>query len=211
MRMVKSPWTLTEEMFLSEKEADRLAAQLMKKRKAAKGKERHSLFTDEFIVTGLMHSGLRNSEFCNLTIADTILATKESSFHVTGTRQDRVVYVSTSLSRLVKSYAASCSKRFGSAQQDGQPLVLNERGRRFDRTSLYRRVVRILKDFGLGDRASVQLLRHTYGYLAYKRSGGNLLFVQRQLGHSHPMVTSVYAEFIDEDYAKLANTVSGSS
>lgn len=207
--MVKSPWTLTKEMFLSEKEADRLTAQLTKKRKAAKGKERHSLFTDEFIVTGLMHSGLRNSEFCNLAIADTILGTKESSFRVTGTRQDRTVHVSASLSRLVKSYVASCQKRFGPPQEDVQPLVLNERGRRFDRTSLYRRVVRILKDVELGERASVQLLRHTYGYLAYKRSGGNLLFVQRQLGHSHPMVTSVYAKFVDENYAQLANTISG--
>ena len=68
-------------------------------------------------------------------------------------------------------------------------------------------MVRILDAVGLGDRASVQLLRHTYGYLGYKRSGGNLLFVQRQLGHAHPMVTSVYAQFVDESYAEIANRV----
>ena len=88
-----------------------------------------------------------------------------------------------------------------------QPLLINDRGRPFDRTSLYRRVVRILEAVGLGDRASVQLLRHTYGYLAYKRSGGNLLFVQRQMGHAHPMVTSVYAQFVEESYAEIANRV----
>jgi integrase len=88
-----------------------------------------------------------------------------------------------------------------------KPLLFSEQRRSFDRTSLYRRVVRILTDFGLGERASVQLLRHTYGYLAYLRTGGNLLFVQRQLGHSHPATTSMYAELVDESYADLAERV----
>ncbi|NLE37997.1 MAG: site-specific integrase, partial [Pirellulaceae bacterium] len=54
---------------------------------------------------------------------------------------------------------------------------------------------------------SVQLLRHTYGYLAYARSRGNLLFVQRQLGHAHPMVTAIYAQFVEESYQPLAEQV----
>jgi site-specific recombinase XerD len=90
-----------------------------------------------------------------------------------------------------------------------QPLVFNERRRPFERTGLYRRVVRILTGAGLGDRASVQLLRHTYGYLAYLRTGGNLLFVQRQLGHAHPRITSVYAQLVEESYAEMAERVAG--
>jgi integrase len=89
------------------------------------------------------------------------------------------------------------------------PLVYHERRRPYERTGLYRRVTRILTRAGLKDRASVQLLRHTYGYLAYGRTGGNLLFVQRQLGHAHPMVTSVYAQFFEESYEDLANQVFG--
>ena len=50
----------------------------------------------------------------------------------------------------------------------------------------------------------MQLLRHTYGYLAYLRTGGNLLFTQRQLGHAHPIVTSIYAKFVPESYSELA-------
>src|SRR4029077_5462721 len=87
------------------------------------------------------------------------------------------------------------------------PLILNERGRPYERTGLYRRVVRIFPAAGVGDRASVQLLRHTYGYLAYLRTGGNLLFVQRQLGHAHPVVTSIYAQFVKEEYAALADSI----
>ncbi len=64
-----------------------------------------------------------------------------------------------------------------------------------------------MTEAGYGDRASVQVLRHTYGYLAYLRTGGNLLFVQRQLGHSRPRITSVYAKFVDESYAELAERI----
>jgi integrase/recombinase XerD len=87
--------------------------------------------------------------------------------------------------------------------------VFHERRRPFERTGMYRRVVRILTAAGLGERASVQLLRHTYGYLAYLRTGGNLLFIQRQLGHAHPMVTSIYAQFVEESYAEMAERVFG--
>jgi integrase len=59
----------------------------------------------------------------------------------------------------------------------------------------------------LGDRANVQLLRHTYGYLAYVRTGGNLLFVQRQLGHAHPATTAAYAKLVKESYADLAERI----
>ena len=84
---------------------------------------------------------------------------------------------------------------------------MDGRGNAYDRTALYRRVVRILTAHGLRDRASVQLLRHSYGYLAYLGTGGNLLFVQKQLGHAHPMVTAIYADFVTFDEAALADRV----
>jgi site-specific recombinase XerD len=124
-----------------------------------------------------------------------------------------VVYIPGFVSDQIAQYIATIRPDLLSAavspKDQAQPLILNERGRAYDRTALYRRVVRILTEAGLGQRASVQLLRHTYGYLAYLRSSGNLLFVQRQLGHSHPMVTAVYAQFVKFSYAALANQVGG--
>jgi len=128
-------------------------------------------------------------------------------------REDRTVFVPRELSRIVRRYVSEIRPRCLGAGQSPKdmslPLVVNERGRPYERTGLYRRVVRVLGEAGLGARASVQLLRHTYGYLAYKRSGGNLLFVQRQLGHAHPAVTSIYAQFVAEPYSKLADAVGG--
>jgi site-specific recombinase XerD len=169
---------------------------------------------DRVIIEGLVFSGLRNSEFCRLRVADTIVATGESSLQVVGTpRQDRTVHIPRGVSELVRRYVRDVRPGLLADGTDPgdleQPLVINERGRPYERTGLYRRVVRILTETGLGPRASVQLLRHTYGYIAYKRTGCNLLFVQRQLGHAHPMVTAIYAQFVEEDYQQLADVVGG--
>ena len=211
-QQIRLPWQLTRDMFLSEEEVGALLAHL---RAQCRAKPLNpGPRTDELIICGLAFSGLRNSEFCSLRIRDTIVGSGTSTFAVAGTaRQDRTVHVPASLSRLVQSYVDEVRPKVVAPGTDhadtNQPLVLNDRGRPYDRTGLYRRVVRILKAAGFASRASVQLLRHTYGYLGYKRSGGNLLFLQRQMGHAHPMVTSIYSEFVDEDYGRLANLVAG--
>lgn len=209
--MVFNPWRITRAMFLEEHEVESLLARLAER--AAEAKSGNPVpYVDELIVQSLLFSGLRNSEFCQLKLADTVVGAGKSVFLVRGTpREDRTVHVPHAVSDLVRRFVSEIRPRClaeGASPRDlTLPLVLNDRGKPYERTGLYRRVVRILSDAGLARRASVQLLRHTYGYLAYKRSGGNLLFVQRQLGHAHPLVTSIYAEFVDEPYDKMADAV----
>ncbi len=209
--MVFNPWRITRAMFLEEHEVDSLLARLAGRAAEAEPDD-PGPYVDELIVQSLLFSGLRNSEFCQLKLADTVIGTGKSIFLVRGTpREDRNVYVPQAVSDLIRRFVSDfrprCLPEGASPRDLTLPLVLNERGKPYERTGLYRRVVRILSDAGLARRASVQLLRHTYGYLAYKRSGGNLLFVQRQLGHAHPLVTSIYAEFVDEPYDKMADAV----
>lgn len=209
--MRQAVWEITREMFLSEPETDRLLSELRSRIEECQGRERLRAQTDRIIVESLLYSGLRNSEFCQLQLNDTAVCLGESAFDVRTSRPPRRVSVPGHVSELIKDYARDVRPQFLGDQADPQdpkqPLVVNERGNAYDRTALYRRVVKILSAAGLAERASVQLLRHTYGYLAYKRTGGNLLFVQRQLGHAHPMVTAVYAQFVDESYAELANAI----
>jgi integrase len=200
---------LAPHRLLSETEADNLLAFLQERTTSAYGPERTSAELDELIITALLLSGLRNSEFCALTLGDTILGNGESALVVRGSAaRSRRVYLPRRVSALISQYVENVRPRFLPAGIHAgdrtQPLVLNEHRRPYERTGLYRRVVKVLTEAGLGDRASVQLLRHTYGYLAYLRTGGNLLFVQRQLGHAHPRITSVYAKFVDESYSDLA-------
>jgi len=213
--MVSAPWELTDEMFLDEDEASQLCTYLDRKVDQSDGSTKVSAIVDRVIIETLLFSGLRNTEFCRLQVADTIVGLSQSVIRVTDDQGNgRIVHVPRSVSELIESYVTetrpSCLPE-GIAPKDlHQPLVLNERGNIYDRTALYRRVVRILSGANLEERASVQLLRHSYGYLAYKRTCGNLLFVQQQLGHSHPMVTAVYSQFVEHPPDKLAELVGGS-
>jgi integrase/recombinase XerD len=206
------PWQVSREMFLGEQEVEQLRRHLQPS--AGNDSPRQSALAarDRLLIESLLFSGLRNSELCGLNIDDAVVDTRQSIFLVRGTpRQDRTVYVPRSLGLLVKEFVRSHRPQLVRPTDARSPvsdrLLVNDRGKPFDRTALYRRVVAILTAAGLGKRASVQLLRHTYGYLAYKRSGGNLLFIQRQMGHAHPMVSSVYAQFCEEDYSEIADRV----
>jgi integrase/recombinase XerD len=213
-REFRPPWQITRAMFLAEEEVQHLLQRLVSSPGDAASRQAALAARDRLLIEALLFSGLRNSELCGLRICDTTIGTGQSVFLVRGTpRQDRTVYVPEALSQLARQFVPTHRPQLVRSKKAtaSDPLIVNDRGNSFDRTSLYRRVVSILTAAGLGERASVQLLRHTYGYLAYKRSGGNLLFIQRQMGHAHPMVSSVYAQFCEEDYSKIADRVGQSS
>ncbi len=216
--MTREPWQITRDMFLSFQETDDLLRHIRDQDAVAAESETKAstALGDRLIVETLLFSGLRNSELCRLTLRDAPPTLREPALQVRGTpREDRTVFIPGSLAELIRRYVREVhglNRPPAPASPDlDRPLLVNERGRPYERTGLYRRVVRILTEAGLSERASVQLLRHTYGYLAYARTGGNLLFVQRQLGHAHPQVTSIYAQFVEESYSQLADSVAGSS
>ncbi len=205
--MPREPWKISREMFLSEDETQTLLNHLRHREETADDDDRIAALTDRVIIETLLFSGLRNSEFCQLHVGDVSSDRKSSTITVRETpRQNRIVHVPQSLIDLIRRYLRE-TRESASSRDAQQSLILNDRSKPYERTALYRRVVRILTDAGLAERASVQLLRHTYGYLAYKRTGGNLLFVQRQLGHAHPMVTAVYAEFVPFKGDELADRI----
>src|SRR5690606_3713545 len=121
-------------------------------------------FVDCLIIELLLYSGLRNSECCRLRLADAILGTGRASLQVkNGKGEERTVYIPADLGHLLDRYIAEVRPGLVpagiTADDPAGPLVLSERRRPFERTGLYRRVVRILTAAGLGERASVQLLR----------------------------------------------------
>jgi integrase/recombinase XerD len=212
--MVRAPWTMTREMFLDEAEVRRLLGHLRRRRAEVKGRDAPGAHLDAFLVEALCFSGLRNSEICRLRVADVDLEGEWPSFFVGGRDgshrgENRTVVIPGRLAAAtgewIRTTRAALLPETIAADDPDQPLIINEHHRPYERSGLYRRVVRILREAGFGDRASVHLLRHTYGYLAYRRTGGNLLFVQRQLGHAHAMITAIYAQFVEESYGDLAD------
>ncbi|MGB9626702.1 MAG: tyrosine-type recombinase/integrase, partial [Phycisphaerae bacterium] len=212
--MARKAWAITREMFLSETEAARLIRHVRSRAESVTGRDAVAARLDQLIVETLLFSGLRNSEFCGLKLCDTPAVIGRPVLFARGADgKRRTVWIPRVLAALIGQWTRQSRPLLlpeGVAPDDpSQALVFNERRRPYERSGLYRRVVRILTEAGMGERASVQLLRHTYGYLAYLRTGGNLLFVQRQLGHAHPMVTSIYARFVEESYERLANRLAG--
>ncbi|HEV3004851.1 MAG TPA: site-specific integrase [Pirellulales bacterium] len=215
----QATWEISREMFLAEDEVEGLLRHVRKGTTAAAVHQRDSVRLDSarldrLIVELLLFSGLRNSELCRLTVGDLVGAGSEPALTIRqGGKLDRMVHVPAAIGRLIDDFRQTTRRRYlppGVDPDDPtQTLVFHERRRPFERTGLYRRVVRILTAAGLENRASVQLLRHTYGYLAYLRTGGNLLFTQRQLGHAHPMVTAIYAQLVPESYSALAEKTAG--
>ncbi len=210
--MKRAPWEINRDMFLSFDEIRHL--RMFLSNKICEGSKSHFLSNhlDQLIIEMLLFSGLRTSEFCNLTLGDIRFDEEATILFVRRSRgENRIVYLPNYLRLIAAHYIKMIRPRFlplnVAAKDLNQCFVFNERKRPYERTGLYRRVVRILEEAGLGSRASVQLLRHTYGYIAYAQTGGNLLFVQRQLGHAHPMVTSIYAQFVNESYNTLADKV----
>ncbi len=208
--MPAAPWELAREDILDESEVAQLLGFV---RHHAASRETPAV-VNRVIIEGLLFSGLRCSEFCTLRLGEAHMLGPQPTIRVRGGEGDgRIVHISRQCAGTLRDYVRSVRPamldRAIPADDPHGPLILNERGRAYERTGLYRRVVSILSAAGLADKARVQLLRHTYGYLAYLRTGGNLLFVQRQLGHSHPMITAVYAELVEESYAALAEKTAG--
>lgn len=70
--------------------------------------------------------------------------------------------------------------------------------------SLQRRVNRAIKAAGVDD--TFHQLRHRYGTLAYQATG-DIIGVGRQMGHSSPVTTAVYAAASDEVADRIAAAV----
>lgn len=210
--MTPSPWDITRDMFLSVEEVDHLLASVRTRITPARSPDQVHAQVDQLIIEVLLFSGLRCSEFCGLRLGDVLPEKEGGSIAVRGQRgSGRTVWVPPHVSDLIRNFVRHIRPALLPADVDpvdpAGPLIVSERGQPYERSGLYRRVVRILSQAGFGARASVQLLRHTYAYLAYLRTGGNLLFVQRQLGHAHPMITAIYAKFVDENYGDIAQKV----
>src|SRR5260370_37377973 len=136
--MVRLPWQITRKMFLSEDDVDAVLAHLAEQVRRAEPAD-IAPRVDELIIRSLLFSGLRNSEFCGLTLANTCIGTGQSLFQVRGTpREDRDVFVPGELSdlirRFVKEIRPQCLSEGASPRDLSLPLVLNERGRPSERT-----------------------------------------------------------------------------
>jgi len=173
---------------LSDAQLKKLLLYITEKANLAKRKGNKRAIIDEFIILLLVGSGLRASELCNLNIADLPLNHNENTIWVRNVhgRVQRSIEITSNLSK----YIAMFVQLYREGANPNEPLLINERGKRFIYMSLYSKVKRIGERAGIG-KLYPHMLRRTYMVRLYDDKQ-DLRFVQRQVGHANRKTTAMY-------------------
>lgn len=180
-------WILTPNKFLTPKQVAQLRTYL--KGKAAPGGARHR--TRWMVIDLLLSTGLRCMEAVALDIESIYIDDGQSSIHVVNGKghKSAVIQIGKELKEHMIEYLDG---------RETGPFLLSERGSRYSRGGLQSLVKRAFKDACLPSHFSIHSCRHTFATLLL-RVTKNLRHVQKQLRHSSPTTTAVYADVIDED------------
>lgn len=135
------------------------------------------------------YAGLRVSEAAGLDWADVDLEAKRARVLGKG-QKSRLVALSVVLVDQLLPVV------------DGNVVTAGDKA--FSAAQLERRVNRAIATAGVD--ATFHQLRHRYGTIAYQATG-DLLAVGRQMGHSSPVTTAIYAEASDQVADRIAAAV----
>lgn len=161
-------------------------------------KRRPTAARDRAIVLTLLDAGLRAAELCNLSIDDVDLDSGKLFVRKGKGGKGRIVYVGKAARKALWRYL---SKR---KAKPTDPLLVTSDERPFDRDRLRQLLC------NLGERAGVanlhpHRLRHTFA-TEFLQNGGNLLGLQRLLGHNSLEMVRRYAAIAEADLARAHET-----
>ena len=168
-----------------------------------------------------MFSGLRVSEIGNLKIGDLHLQKNGSPYIFVrhGKRgKDRDVYIDPELVAHLKEFIKEKKELWDQPNGKNDYLFTGRGGKKMSTTALSISFTNAVKEAGLWYKIpkklskkefnlSIHSARHTYATFIYATTKGNLKFVQKQLGHSTIIMTSLYADILPEENSKLANSI----
>jgi integrase len=184
-------WTLTAERYLAKEEVGKLLRRADELREIGISRNRRQLIRDWLIIRLALFSGLRASEICDLAVTDCHIGYAHSELHVRRGKggKQRVVKIGPELKKDLRWYLRW--KADGGELHPNAHLLRTKRSERLNRSALWRRWNRYCPLHRLHDA------RHTSATLLYEASQ-DLRLVQKQLGHSRPSITAVYADVCDE-------------
>jgi len=187
-------WIITPDKYLTQEETKQLRKTPQEAATIAKSKGIQAPVRDVLIIELALGSGLRVSEMANLKVEDLYLKRGQGSIHVKNGKggKDRVVDIGANLKRQILEF-------LDYRTMNSTYLFPSERGEKMSRSGIQQVFKKWAKKAGLPSHYSIHSLRHTYATNLYKASGYNLRLVQKQLGHSSPSVTQVYADVINTD------------
>lgn len=184
-------WTLTPDRYLSKEEVGKLLQRADELRSLGVAKNRRQAVRDWLIIRLSLFSGLRASEICAMKVTDCHIGYSRSDLLVRHGKggKARVVKIGPELKRDLRWFLR-WKAQIGELHPDAQ-LLRTKRSEQLTRSALWRRWNRYCPQHRLHDA------RHTAATLLYEASQ-DLRLVQKQLGHSRPSITAVYADVCDE-------------
>ena len=187
-------WIITPDKYLTKDDTKRLRKTCHERATIAKSKGIQAPVRDTLIIELALGSGLRVSEMANLKVEDLYLKRGQGALHVKNGKggKDRVVDIGSNLKKQIIEF-------LDYRTTNSQYLFPSERGEKMSRSGIQQVFKKWAKKTGLPAHYSIHSLRHTYATNLYKASGYNLRLVQKQLGHSSPSITQVYADVMNTD------------
>jgi integrase len=193
-------WILTPDRFLSKEELGKLLKRADELRSLGVSKSRKQPVRDWLIIRLALLSGFRASEVSSLRVTDCFIGYSRSELVVRcgkGGKQ-RVVKIGKELKRDLRWYLHWKSEQ-GELAPDAY-LFRSQRSEKLTRGAVWRRWKRHCPLHRLHDA------RHTNATLLLEASK-DLRLVQKQLGHSRPTTTAVYAGVVDERMMEAVNSM----
>ena len=193
-------WQITRDKFLSKNERDQLIRSTEEKAIVDLAKGRSTWVRRWMLVDLALFSGLRVFEIAALTIGDLRLNGSEKLLYVRKGKGNKSGYVTIdrALAKHLKEFIA-WKKTTGELVDAEAPLLTgSSNGLPYSTRSLQMQFKEVLKNAGLPTHYSIHSCRHTFATYLLAESK-NLRLVQKQLRHSSPGVTAVYADVTPED------------
>ena len=193
-------WILTPDRFLSKEELGKLLKRADELRSLGVSKSRKQPVRDWLIIRLALLSGFRASEVSSLQVTDCFIGYSRSELVVRNGKggKQRVVKIGKELKRDLRWYL-----RWKAEQGELSPdayLFRSQRSEKLTRGAVWRRWKRHCPLHRLHDA------RHTNATLLLEASK-DLRLVQKQLGHSRPTTTAVYAGVVDERMMEAVNSM----
>ena len=172
--------------FLTEAEKRRLLKEL-------RGRSSALAVRDRLIVELFLGTGIRLRELVDLDVDDVDLDARHLRIRAKG-GVPQVKFLKSTLRSLLRSYLKARRSR---GHGECQALFLSNRDTRLSDRQVSRRLDHWLRAARIDKKLSPHALRHTFATHLYSRTG-DILVVQRALGHRDLSTTQIYTHLVDD-------------
>lgn len=163
--------------------------------------KRPTALRDRAILVTLVDTGIRASELCDLLFRDYEQDSGRLMIQHGKGDKKRTVYLGQSGQKCLWKYLASRG-----AIKTSDPLFTTRTGTPLQRDQLLNMITATAKRAGVS-RANVHRFRHTFA-ISFLRNGGNVLELQRLMGHEKMDTLRIYVELAQLDLANAQQKAS---